>query len=183
MIHWLDTHSGAVTALATVALVIVTTVYVRLTARLAHDSETLLVETRNANEIARQANELTRATIQRELSDRLQEQARLFTAWAPGGYNSGPDGVYASVYFRNISNEPIYDASFTLTYPRMAPARSQTIPTVEPAMTSTASTLVPLERLPDDQDPPKVDARFTDSAGRTWQRDATGTLNRKDGIG
>lgn len=176
--HWLDQHSGSLTAIATAALVIITAIYVVLTRRLAKDNEDMLLETRSANGIARQANELTRETIQRELDERTQEQARLFTAWAPGGYNSSSEGVFVSVYYRNMSNEPIYNASFTLDYPRMATAHSQTIPTVVPAMNENGSTLVQLERIPDDQARPMVTATFTDNAGRTWHRDATSTLSR-----
>ena len=52
VVPWLDAHSGAITAIATIVLVIVTAVYVVLTKRLAQATRDLVVEAQSDREWA-----------------------------------------------------------------------------------------------------------------------------------
>jgi len=80
-VHWLDQHSGAIVAIATAVLVIITATYVGLTRSLTKAAAADLEATKAANALAREANDMTRQALNAQLDERVRRQASLMSAW------------------------------------------------------------------------------------------------------
>jgi hypothetical protein len=172
---WLDQHSGTVTAFASVALALITVGYVLLTRSLAVSSARLLRETAEANDLARQANLLALTAIDAQTAERVRRQASRFSAW-PSGQGVENGVTFGLVAFRNLSSEPFFECTFTLSFELRGSSHSQTQPIIRPELVDELR--IPIGAAAALADTPLLRFEFTDNAGRRWSREPRGELTQ-----
>ena len=167
--NWLDHHSGAVQALATTLLLVITAVYVFLTSRLA-------TVAREANGLTREANELTRRAIVSQIEERERRQAGAVSAWLVPHYNTEQGSAVYFAEFRNHSQAPVFKMLFTMRFPTRGDVHNEERHVGEPG--EDARIRFAVGAAPSLPDKPLLDFEFTDNAGVRWHRSPDGDLHK-----
>jgi hypothetical protein len=178
-VHWLDQHSGSVTALATIVLALITGIYVRLTRSLANANESLatssqkvLVETQRANELTRDANDLTRRTIDMQTEELRRRQASQVTTWVQPGHLTAGGNTFLRMPFSNASSEPVFNCWFTAFI--NGAQFHQHLPMLGPGGIGDMD--VPVSAPPGPPDVITWAFTFSDNAGVRWRRTSEGEM-------